>query len=311
MNPIDNEEFPKVGILTLNWNGKEDTIECVKTLLGLDYPNYEIVVVDNASSDGSVNEFKKAFPNIDIIENESNLGYAMGFNKGIEYYLDKDIKYIFILNNDTIVDNSALKELIRVAESDVRIGFVSGKVYYFDKPNRLQVVGKELNYRTGVIKNIGQDEIDNGQYDEIKEYKFIDDVFWLVRSEIFRSIGMYDSSYFLQFEETDLCARSNKYYRLMYTPKAKIWHKGSKSGGGLSNPVHTFYLARNRVIFFWRNAKLDQFCTFVIFFTFVKTPISVLYLLTQGNYYSAFAHIKGLFSGFKFVLSLSLKSLYI
>jgi GT2 family glycosyltransferase len=177
--------LPKVTIITLNWNRKEDTIECINSLLELEYPDYEIVVVDNGSIDGSAKAFRETFPDITVIENKENLGYALGFNTGIKYALEQNVKYVLILNNDTVIENSALKELVKVAESDNQIGFVSGKVYDYNEPNKLQVVGKIIDFYTGYVRNVGG-EIDNGQYDKIKEYKFLDDVFWLVRTEVFR-----------------------------------------------------------------------------------------------------------------------------
>ena len=299
---VEGDSFPKVIIITLNWNRKEDTIECINSLLELDYPSYEIVVVDNGSTDGSVKSFKKTFPDITIIENERNLGYALGMNKGIEYALSKNVKYVLILNNDIVIDKNALKELVKVAKSNPKIGFVSGKVYYHSEPNKLQVTGNIINLNTGSVRHVGAGETDHGQYNEIKEYKFLDDVFWLVRTEVFRKVGMYDPNFFLQFEETDLCARANKYFKLVYTPRAKIWHKASQSSGGVGSPIITYYLARNWIVFMRRNASSREFLTFMLYFLMIRTPRILAPSIIRKRFNRIVAHIKGVLSGVRWVM---------
>ena len=293
--------LPKVIIISLNWNRKEDTIECINSLLELEYPDYEIVVVDNGSTDGSAESFKKTFLDITVIENKKNLGYALGMNKGIEYALEQNVKYVLILNNDTVIDKNALKELVNVAESDPKIGFVSGKAYYHSEPNKLQVVGKIFNPNIGVIQNVGGGEIDHGQYDEIREYKFLDDIFWLVRTEVFRKVGMYDTHFFLQFEETDLCARANKYFKLVYTPHAKIWHKISQSAGGIGNPTTTYYFARNRVVFMRKNVPSRKFLIFMFYFLTIQTPKTLAAYIIHKRFNRIVPCIKGVISGIVWV----------
>jgi GT2 family glycosyltransferase len=293
---------PNVVIITLNWNRREDTIECVESLLRLNYDNYTVVVVDNASTDGSVQAIRAAFPGVKIIENESNLGYALGFNTGIKYALDRDPKYILILNNDTKIDRNALDELVKVAESDEEIGFVSGKVYEYDEPNKLQVVGKVCDFNRGLLHNIGHGEIDHGQYDKITEYEFLDDVFWLARAEVFRKVGMYDPNFFLYFEETDLCARTNKHFKLVFTPYAKIWHKGSQSSGGLGSPTQAYYMARNGIIFMYRNSSRRQFLSFLLYFLSVKMSRSIAGYIVYNKFSSMLQYIKGSIAGMRWVI---------
>jgi GT2 family glycosyltransferase len=299
---MEDDSFPKVTIITLNWNRKDDTVDCVKSLLKLDYPDYEIVVVDNGSTDGSAETFRETFPNITLIENKKNLGYALGFNTGIKYALEQNVKYVLILNNDLVIDENALKSLVTVAESDSRIGFVSGKVYDYYEPNKLQSIGRIINLNVGSMRIIGGGEIDHGQYNEIREYKFLDDVFWLVRTEVFKKVGMYDPNFFLQFEETDLCARANKFFKLVYTPYAKIWHKGGQSSGGLGSPTPTYYLARNKIIFMQRNASSRQFLSFILYFLLIQTPNVLTSHIKRKRFNSILPHFKGALSGMRWVI---------
>lgn len=287
---------PKVCVVTLNWNRKEDTIECIESIQKMDYPNYEIVIVDNGSTDGSTDAFRERFSEITVIENERNLGYSLGFNKGIEYALSRNIPYILILNNDTIVDRRLLTECVKLAECDPKIGFVSGKVYSYHETNRLQTVGK-----TGSIErliHVGAGEVDRGQYDTIREYEFLDDVFLLARKEVFEKVGMYDPNFFLYYEETDLCARVRKAgFKLMYTPHAKLWHKGSLSTGGGVNPINTYYLARNKILFLKRNASPTQFKRFLVKYSLFRFPIQLGCHIKHKQFNCIIPHMKGVVSG--------------
>ncbi|MCK4614324.1 MAG: glycosyltransferase family 2 protein [Thermoplasmata archaeon] len=290
--------------MTLNWNRKHDTEECVNALLEMNYPNFEIVVVDNGSEDGSVDHLKeKLGDKIHIVANGKNLGYADGFNSGINYVMEREANYILILNNDTKIDKNALTELVKTAESDPKIGFVSGKVYHFNKPNVIQTVGKLTDPITLVGAHVGANEMDEGQYDEIRDYDFIDDVFLLVRWEVIEKVGGYDSNFFLYFEETDWCARVRRAgYRIVFAPAAKIWHKGSMSSGGGTNPVNTFWLARNRYPFIGRNGSPKQWNHFLLKNFFYQIPMTVFVRAVKGKFNILVSYIKGNLSGLIWVL---------
>ena len=298
-----NEKIPKVVIITLNWNGGNDTIECVESLKRLNYPNYHIVVVDNGSTDGSVSAFKAQYPDLTVIENGRNLGYAEGFNIGMRYAAQKGADYFLILNNDTVIDRDALKEMVCVAEGDYQIGFVTGKVYFHDDPQRIQTVGKYQDpislVRGG---NVGNNEIDEGQYDEVREYNFVDDVFLLVKRSVFEKVGGYDPAFFLMFEESDWCARIHRAgFKILYTPKAKIWHKGNKEPGNKRSPIHQFYLARNQIPFVFRNASRRHFRRFLVTLLFSYkwpwAPRQSWRLLKAGKYRLLWAYLRGIISG--------------
>ena len=274
--------IPKISIIILNWNGKEDTLECLESLRKLDYLNYEIIVVDNGSSDDSVPILRKGFPNIELIVNDKNLGYAGGNNVGIEYALKRKADYIFLLNNDTVVHKDCLRELLDVIEREPKVGFVGPKTYYYQEPKRIQFIGGSYSFITGRSSYIGSGEIDHGQHDELREVDFINGHALLVRKEVIDSIGMLDPEYFAYNEETDWCIRAKgKNYKCLYVPRAIVWHKSSKSSCGLTRP---YLITRNQLLFMRKNASKRQLMIFFLHFFLVQTTHRMLSFLKHRQW---------------------------
>jgi GT2 family glycosyltransferase len=295
--------YPRVFAITLNWNKKDDTIECVESLRRLTYPNYRIIVVDNGSTDGSAQALRESFPDIHVIENRNNLGYAIGFNRGMDYAFANGADYFLILNNDTVIHPEALTELVKTAQENRSVGFVSGKVYYFNDPQRLQTVGRLNDGLRLVGDHIGFREHDAGQYDRRAEYDFIDDIFLLVRRQVYETVGGYDKSFFLHWEETDWCARVRRTgFKIMYTPGAKLWHKGLLTVlDGITSSAF-FYLTRNQIPFMWRNARADQFIRFSLHMLCKECPITIgRFLKYQKHKYIA-PYLGGILSGYFWIL---------
>lgn len=290
--------LPKIYAITLNWNGKTFLAECLKSLQQMDYPNFEIIVVDNGSTDGSIELIKNEFPRVTLIENGENLGYAKGFNVGLEHAYRQGADYFLILNNDTVIDRMALPFLVDVAETDPMIGFVSGKVYHYNEPKRIQTVGKKKDAVTLVGEHVGAGEIDEGQFDKQRDYDFVDDVFLLVRRKVYEEAGGYDPHFFLYCEESDWCVRVRKAgFLIVYTPKAKIWHKGSMSSGGGMNPTHIYYLTRNTLVFLRKNGTSYQLALFILL-SIIRSPRQSLHYIKRGKYKHFQAYIHGFLSGF-------------
>lgn len=242
-------DYPKVIVLILSYNGKQLLEEAVPSYLANDYPNFEVVVIDNGSMDGTVEYVKINFPRAKVIRLENNRGYSGGFNFGLEYAFDKkDVEYVLVTNNDVKADKHVISELVKVAQTDDKIGFVTGKAYYYDRPNILQTVGKKEDPIRWNGGHIGNREVDGGQYDQVKELFFADDIFTLVNGKMYKETGGYDTTFFLQSEEYDWQARAKALgFKIMYTPHAKIWHKESMTIGKTS-PLKAYYNARNPML---------------------------------------------------------------
>ncbi|MBN1252551.1 MAG: glycosyltransferase family 2 protein [Bacteroidales bacterium] len=266
-------ERPKVTVLILSYNGKELLKDSVSSYLANDYPNFEVAIIDNGSIDGTKEFVEKEFPKAKVVRLEKNRGYSGGFNFGLEYAFDKmQSKYAIITNNDVKADSKALSELVKVAEMDEMNGFVTGKVYYFYQPDTLQTVGKKEDAVYWNGGHIGSKEKDEGQYEEIAERYFADDIYTLVSKKMYDEVGAYDTNFLFQSEEYDWQARAKeKGFKIMYSPGSKIWHKESMTIGKQS-AFKAFFDARNPMIvvmkykspeffkrYFWQHFKKDIF----------------------------------------------------
>ena len=299
---------PKVTIIVLNWNGKEDTIECLESLKHITYPNYEILLVDNGSTDGSVECFRERYPGMEIIENGENLGFAEGNNVGIRRAMDEGADYVLLLNNDTVVDPEFLGELVKVAKSGMSIGIVGPKIYYYDYAGRNDVIyfaGAELVLWKGSDIKYGYREIDQGQCDEIKGVDEIEGTCLLIKSELVNKIGLLDPNFFAYREDTDFCMRAaRKGFKLFYVPKAIIWHKvGASFGLARDNPFKVYLMIRNKFYVTKKNAENIDIYKFLIYFWlydfWFHSAVYLIYHKSKKNFYSFLSGVK---DGMKFIL---------
>ena len=254
----------KIAIVILNWNGKSDTLECLKSLEKLKVDKYQlqIFVVDNASTDGSASVIEKKYKNISVLRNKDNLGFAEGNNVGIKRALKNDADYVVILNNDTVIDKDLVNELVKAFDSQPEAGIISPKIYFakgfeFHK-NRYKKgeLGKVIWYAGGKMdgNNVlgshrGVDWVDRGQYDEIVETDFATGCCMAVKSTVFKKIGLFNREYFLYWEDVDFCQRAKRAgYKILYTPSAQLWHKVARSSA-IGSGLNDYYITRNRLLF--------------------------------------------------------------
>jgi GT2 family glycosyltransferase len=252
---------PKILIIILNWNGKSDTLECLESVIKIDYNNYQIVVVDNGSADDSVAAIREKYPTVTLIENEANLGYAEGNNVGIRYALSEQADYVMLLNNDTIVDLNLLTSLVEASEEYPTAGIFGAKIYYIDPPNKIWFAGGKWNLETAKSEHIGGNEIDDsGLWSEIKEVDYACGCALLIKTEVIQKIGLLESRFFLTWEELDWCYGAKKLgYQSLIVPKAMVWHKISASFVGGANKFHQqYFLERNRLLWIEKHLPLNQ-----------------------------------------------------
>lgn len=238
-----------VYIIVLNWNGRDDTRECLLSCRKTTYGNYRILVVDNGSTDGSEAFLRGEFPDVEFLQTGENLGFAGGNNRGIDYALARGAKYVWLLNNDTIIAPEALTELVEVFEARKGAGIVGSKIYYYDDPRRVWFAGGWIKYARGSTGHTGEGVTDEGQFDEVREVDYITGCSLMVSRDAIEAVGLMDERYFLLFEETDLNERVRRAgYKVLFVPSSHVWHKISCSLGDHS-AMYYYYLYRNCLLF--------------------------------------------------------------
>lgn len=201
---------PLVCIIVLNWNGRNDTLECLESIARVDYPNFEVVVADNGSTDGSVEAIGRYHPEVKIIENHANLGFAEGNNGAIRHALETGADFIFLLNNDTVVDPGVVTEFVRAAQQMPQAGVFGAKIYHHADSRRLWYAGGYWDSRTLSFNEYGAGEIDRGQYDVLTETEWVIGCAMFIRAEVFRKVGLLEPRFFLNNEEIDFCSRAKR-----------------------------------------------------------------------------------------------------
>lgn len=293
-------EQPLVAVVTLNWNGAAFLQECVDSILAADYKSIQVLVVDNGSTDGSMellDELYGANFLVTVISNKENLGYSKGMNVGLDHGFRKlGADYCLVMNNDTRLDQHAISALVEVAQREANTAFVTGKVYFYNEPDTFQTVGKKKHPVLINGGHIGRGEKDHGQYDEDKELAFCDDIFWLVSKDVYLETYGYDPEFFLQSEDFEWQLRAQKRgFKIMFAHKAKLWHRESMSLGRTS-PKKAYYDARNPAIAVMKN------CDPHAVKRFLRTRLWKIYLPSivkqtiKGHFCISFAMIGGLFS---------------
>ena len=255
---------PKIAVIILNWNGKYDTCECIESVQKLDYQRYKIIVVDNGSEDDSVQYLKQKYPDILIVENGANLGYAEGNNRAIEYAIEQNFDYILLLNNDAVVDQQILNSFINVSKAHPNAGIFGAKIYYLNEPQKIWFAGGKI-LPDLITAHEGLGEIDDGvSWEEVRPIDYACGCALFFKSDVVRKIGLLESKFFLMWEETDFCCRARRAgFECLFVPKALVWHKISASfKGGDEGYLQKYFMVRNRLLWIERNTSFNQRSTF-------------------------------------------------
>jgi GT2 family glycosyltransferase len=242
---------PSVAIIIVNYRGWHDTLECLASLRGLTYPNFRVYLVDQASDNSASQTVRDQFPEVRLIENPVNDGFAGGSNRGIQAAFKEGTDYLFLLNNDTTVAQNLLEPLVSLAESDARIGVVGPLILYYDEPEIVWSAGGRINAR-GDVGQSNQGKLAVAISPEPQETDFIVGCGLLVKRTVLEKVGILDETYFLYFEETDLCARiRNAGYTILMQPASCLWHKVSRTAGQDSELTY-YYMRRNHLLYMRR-----------------------------------------------------------
>lgn len=217
--------LPTVVVIVLNWCGEEDTVACIESLQRSTYSSLSILLIDNASPDGSGDRLHSRFPDIPYLQTGSNLGYAGGNNRGFERALAERTDYVVVLNNDTVVDAGCVGALVQTAEN-TGAAIVAPKILYYDAPNVVWYAGGDFSRMRvlGVHRREGMaDTVDVGTAEPIS---FATGCCFLIRAEVLRQVGGFDESYFAYVEDVELSVRiARAGFQMLVEPNARVLHR--------------------------------------------------------------------------------------
>lgn len=289
---------PKVFVIVLNYNGKEDTARCLESLKAVAYPAYEVLVVDNASGDGSAAYLRAGFPGLRLIENGENLGYSAGNNVAIRRAMGEGADYVLLLNNDTVVDTAFLGELVKAAEADRRIGIAGPKIYYDGPGDVVYFAGATIDWYTGRTRHTGIGTADPGHSTEPRRADFIPGAAMLVRRSVVETVGLLPGEYFLQYEDIDYSVNAARHgFRLAYVPGAVVWHKSGASTSKI-RAEKAYLETRNRFVFLKKYSTGAQYVCSTLYFVLYYGPLGALYtFLCTGDPRVLLGYWKGLIAG--------------
>lgn len=245
------KHLPLISTVILNWNGKEYLHPCLQSVKGQTYPNIEIILVDNASTDGSIEYIKALLSDLRLIINYRNIGYGGGNNRGIE---EAKGRYIFVLNSDTEIEKRCVELLWECIETDQRIGVTTPKILLYDRRDIIDAAGLTI-YPDGL--SIGRGRLEpQEKYNQREEVFFGSGCASLFRKEMLEEIGLFDEDFFAYAEDTDLGWRARlARWKSYYVPEAVVYHHHSKKFGTYS-PLKAFLVERNRIWVAWKNFPL-------------------------------------------------------
>ncbi|NVK26861.1 MAG: glycosyltransferase family 2 protein [Flavobacteriia bacterium] len=284
---------PTVSIVTVNFNGYKYTEKCLESLERLDYPRFEVIVVDNGSTEkADWSRLQEQYPSVIFIFSKDNLGFAGGNNLGLDR---AEGRFVWLLNNDTEPEPDSLSFMVETMLSSPKIGMVSSRLLYFEPRGLVQYAGAtDLNPITMRNRSLGYKETMKPEFAEVYPTSYIHGASVLVRSEAIDKVGRMHDFFFLYYEEYDWCYRfRSANYEVFYDGRAVVYHKESAVTVP-DSPLKTYYLLRNRILFIRLNYKGVTRWLSLGFTTFIAAPKAILVNLLKGKFKNVQAIFKGL-----------------
>lgn len=287
---IDKSSF--ISIIIVNWNGKKYLKTCLSSLTKLSYPHnkVKIIIVDNASIDNSINWVCRNYPNVKIIANKTNLGFAKANNLGIEESLkNKDVSYIVTLNNDTEVDKDWLTYLVNFMETNRRVGIAVGKILQFKNRKLIDSTGDFFAKNTYRVINRGYNEKDNGQYNLPASILSACAAASIFRRFVLEDVKInnefFDEDFISYLEDVDLNIRARlKGWECYYVPEAIIYHFGSATSSRISRDYKEYHSRKNRIFVAIKSFPLDRSIFLIFHYIFPSLRGFKFYFLERLNY---------------------------
>jgi hypothetical protein len=284
-----------VAVLTVNYNGAGHIAEFLASLAGLTYPNWTLVVVDNASSDGSPGEIARLFPRAQLIRNDENLGITGGHNAGICYCLERGFDYVLFLNNDTVVEPDLLDRLVRAADDRT---MVAPKTYLYGRRPLLDDTVGDFDWRRGVWRGWLYAKPEPSDFGR-RQPNMASLCCLLIPAGVFRDAGLMDERFFMYYDDFDFVQRAKTAgYRLRLETGAVIYHRKAASSGGVDSPFKLYYATRNRLYLMRKHLPLWRFGLFLTYFLGTRS-VYLLSLAARGRWVELRATARGIADYFR------------
>jgi GT2 family glycosyltransferase len=281
------------------------TMDCIHSLLAMSDVEYSITVVDNGSSDNSAELIRQRFPDVQVIANKRNLGFAAGCNVGIERALkDQGYDYILLVNNDTIADTDLLLELVKEAERSPKVAICSPKIYYSEPSALLWWAGGTYSLWTGMALHTGRGEEDKGQYGGVRDLDWATGCVMLLRVKALREVGLFDAKIFANSEDVDLSLRIRKAgFGIRYVPRARVWHReGVSFRENVGESLRCFMFVRNTLWVLHKHARFYHWFTCWPALLGYYIPRVMIGRIIRQDFRSCWGLVGGLFAFWRMLL---------
>ncbi len=261
-------EIKRVGIVILNYNGKDVLPGLLESLTKIDYRNFRVFLIDNNSEDDSIERARDNYSTrlpLEIIENQENLLFSRGNNVGIKSAVNWEADYIILLNNDTVVPPKMIGQLVEFMEKQPNIGIAGPMIHFFEPDNTIWGAGGMVNSWWGLVRHRGIREKDRGRFSEPAKVDYVSGAALMARTEVFTRLNMLDESFPMYYEDTDFCFRAkNQGYETWYVPTSPLIHLVSVAAGGQASRFKITRRFSAGMKFFARHAKWYQWPTILL-----------------------------------------------
>jgi len=258
---------PPVAIVVLNYNGAGVLPKLLGSLSTIDYPNLRILIVDNASTDDSLEvlESLSALLNFELIVNPTNLFFSEGNNIGIRKALQDGAEFVFLLNNDTIVPRRLITSLVDFMTKHPKAGITGPLIHFEYPPHTIWSAGGKVSTWFGLVRHRGIRQKDKGQFNRPLKVDYVSGAAMMVRRDVFEKVGLLDPAFTMYYEDTDFCFRARKAgFECWYVPTDPLIHLVSWSAGGQLSRLKIAMRARSGIKFFSRYSRWYQFPTIIL-----------------------------------------------
>lgn len=300
---MDRASVPRVAALVLSYQGRDVTLQALESLTRQDGPERggprcDVVVIDNGSTDGTAEAVAAAYPEVTVLCAGENRGPARGVNLGLAWAREHGHDYALVLNNDIEADPGLIAALVAAAEADPRAGCVGPKAFYYWERERIWSAGGKLRFREAVTAEVGEGEVDRGQWDRDREVGYVNGCAMLIRRAALEAAGPWDPLYFLGVEDADFCLRVRRAgYRCLYAHRARLWHMVARTAGGYK-PARTFHTGRNTALFVRRwGSPLQKLASALA--ALAALPVALLRELPRKNAAAVTAKARGFWTGLR------------